>query len=224
MPAMVFAAGRGTRMRPLTDDRPKALVQVAGRALIDHALDQVAGLSPVVVNAHHHADLLEDHLAGRDVRVSREAVLLETGGGLRAARALLGPGPVMTINADMAWTGPRAADTLRAAWDPARMDGLLLLVGLERRAEPGRWAFAMDADGRLSRADNGLDYAGAGILRADALDRIEGPVFSLREAWPPMMDAGRLFGVIHPGGWADVGRPEAIAPAEAMLAAAEARA
>ena len=219
---MILAAGRGTRMRPLTDHRPKALVAVAGRALVDHALAQVRGADRVAVNAHHHADLLEAHLADHpNVRISREPVLLETGGGLRAALPLLGrPAAVLTINADMVWTGPRAIDTLRAAWDPARMDGLLLLTRIERRVEPGRWAFALDDSGRLSRDEAGWDYAGAGIVRTEGLAAVEADAFSLRELWAPMMAAGRLHGVVHPGGWMDVGRPEAVAAAERMLALA----
>ena len=220
MAAMVFAAGRGTRMRPLTDDRPKALVAVAGRALVDHALDQVEGCDPVVVNAHHHADRLAAHLARRRVTLSHEPALLETGGGLRAALPTLGPGPVMTINADVVWSGPRTRDTLLAAWDPDRMDGLLLLTRIARRVEAGRWAFTRDEDGRLRLAAGGWDYAGAGIVKTDGLSRIAAAAFSLREAWMPMMARRRLFGVVHPGGWVDVGRPEAVAEAEAMLAGA----
>lgn len=221
---MVFAAGRGTRMRPLTDDRPKALVRVAGRALIDHALDQVTGCAPVVANAHHHADMLAVHLEGHDVAVSREPDLLDTAGGLRAALPLLGldrdPGPALTINADMTWTGPRAADTLRSAWDPTLMEGLMLLVRLRRRVEAGRWAFALGADGRLTRAESGWDYAGAGVFDTGGLAALPSGAVSMRALWEPMLAAGRLFGVPHPGGWMDVGRPEAIGPAEAMLRAA----
>ena len=222
--AMVFAAGLGTRMRPLTDDRPKALVEVAGRALIDHALDQVEGPGPLVVNAHHFADRLRAHLAGRaDVTVVEERPApLETAGGLRHALPHLGPGPVLTMNADNVWTGPRARDTLLAAWDPDRMDGLLMLGRHAGPAEAGRWRFALQ-DGRAARAaegEDGYDYLGAGIFRTEGLAALPpGPV-SLRELWVPMLAAGRLGGVIHPGGWADVGRPGNVAPAEAMLAAA----
>ncbi|WP_308917072.1 nucleotidyltransferase family protein [Jannaschia sp. LMIT008] len=218
LPAMVFAAGLGTRMRPLTDDRPKAMVPVAGRPLIDHALDQVAGCTPVVVNVHHHPAPLRAHLADRDVTVSEEPDLLDTGGGLRHALPLLGGDPVLTMNADAAWTGPRAADTLRAAWDPARMDGLMLLTRLPRRLEAGRRAFAIAPDGRLSLAPDGYDYTGAGIFRTGGLaDLPPGPV-SLLRLWEGMLAAGRMFGVVHPGGWMDVGRPGNVAAAETMLA------
>lgn len=220
---MVLAAGLGRRMRPLTDDRPKALVEVAGRALIDHALEQVAGPGPLVVNAHHHADALRAHLAGRDLTLLEETPqLLDTGGGLRNALPHLGPGPVLTMNADNVWTGPRARDTLLAAWDPEAMDGLLLLGRHKGRAEAGRWKLDLDAAGRIFRTPNGYEYLGAGIFKTDGLAAMpEGP-FSLRDLWPAMMEADRLSGVVHPGQWVDVGRPENIAAAEALLATAPA--
>lgn len=220
LPAMVFAAGLGTRMRPLTDDRPKAMVMLAGRPLIDHALDQVAGAAPVVVNAHHHAPVLLDHLGRRDVIAIHESPdLLETGGGLRNALPHLGGGPVMTLNADAAWTGPRAIDTLRAAWRED-MEGLLLLVPRDRALGPAGGSFALQADGRVTRDADGLIYTGAGIVRTGGLDAIGARAFSLRELWWPMLDRGGLYGVVHPGHWADVGTPDGIAPAEAMLAGA----
>ncbi len=217
---MVFAAGLGSRMRPLTDDRPKALIPVAGRPLIEHALEQVTGCAPIVVNAHHHAAALVDRLAGRtDLNVRVEETRLETGGGLRAALPLLGSEPVLTINADAVWTGPGIRTTLEAAWDGIRMDGLLLLVQRERVAGETRGSFAMAPDGRLSWDTDALVHSGAGIVRTDGLaDFPEGP-FSLLDLWLRMLAAGRLYGVIHPGRWADVGTPEGIARAETMLAA-----
>ncbi|UWQ21615.1 nucleotidyltransferase family protein [Jannaschia sp. W003] len=222
--AMVFAAGLGTRMRPLTDDRPKAMVAVAGRPLIDHALEQVEGCAPVVVNAHHHAAALRAHLADRAgvTLVEERPLLLETGGGLRNALPHLGGGPVLTMNADNVWTGPRAAATLRAAWDPGAMDGLLLLGPIRGRAEAGRWKMALDGEGRIALAEEGLDYLGAGIVKTDGMGAMPDGPFSLRELWLPMIERGRLHGVVHPGGWADVGRPENIAAAEALLAGAPA--
>ncbi|WP_298429006.1 nucleotidyltransferase family protein [uncultured Jannaschia sp.] len=218
--AMVFAAGLGTRMRPLTNDRPKAMVEVAGRPLIDHALEQVVGAAPVAVNAHHFADRLAAHLAGRDLTLLREDPLLETGGGLRNARPVLGDGPVLTMNADAAWTGPTAIATLRAAWAPERMDGLLLLVPPDRAAGRIGADFGLEADGRVTRDARPFGYTGAGIVKTGGLDAVPDTVFSLWSLWQPMLEAGRLFGVEHPGGWADVGSPAGIAEAEAMLAAA----
>ena len=128
---MLFAAGFGTRMGELTRSRPKPLIPVAGRALLDHALDLAAGagLSRQVVNAHYLAEQVVAHLDGRGIPVAVETPeILDTGGGLRAALPLLGPGPVFTLNTDAVWTGPNPLVTLAGAWDPARMDALLLLM------------------------------------------------------------------------------------------------
>lgn len=217
---MVFAAGLGTRMRPLTNDRPKAMVAVAGRPLIDHALEQVSGPGPTVVNTHHFADALHTHLAQADVTLVHEApTLLETGGGLRNALPTLGDGPVLTMNADACWTGPRARDTLLNAWDAGTMDGLLLLVPQDRAIGQAGGSFALGPDGRLTRDAQGLVYTGAGIVKPERLREDPRDVFSLRDLWFNMMEQGRLFGTVHPGHWADVGTPEGITAAETMLAA-----
>ncbi len=216
--AMVFAAGLGTRMRPLTDDRPKALVEVAGRPLLDHALDQVWGAHPIVVNAHHFAPRIAAHLAGRDLILLHEAPdLLETGGGLKNALPHLPAGPILTTNSDSIWTGPRILQTLGTAWDDARMDGLLLLVPEGRAIGRGGRRFGLDGDGRMRLHDTGLIATGAAITRTGSVADDPRRVFSLLDVWLAMLAAGRLFGVEHPGHWADVGAPDRIAPAEAML-------
>ncbi len=218
-PVMLFAAGLGTRMATLTATRPKPLIPVAGRALIDHALDQVADAEPIVVNLHYRPDQIRAHLAQRpDIRFSAETdTILETGGGLKLALPLLGAGPVFTLNTDAVWTGPKALGQLAAAWDGARMDALLLLVPRARAVgHTGAGDFLMDADGRLTRGP-GLVYSGAQILRTEGLADIDDPVFSLNRLWNRMLAAGRLFGLVHPGGWCDVGRPECIPLAEQML-------
>ena len=221
---MIFAAGRGTRMGALTRDRPKPLIEVAGKPLIAHALAQAEACDAVrrvVVNAHYHADKLIAALAAwPDVQVAREAELLDTGGGLQAALPLLGDGPVYTLNADAVWTGPGALTTLAAAWDPARMEGVMLLVPPERMhgdTRPGD--FDLDRAGRL-RPGGHYRYTGAQILRTDRLRGFAPGQFSLWRLWQPMLEAGTLFGVIHPGAWCDVGHPAGIDAAEAMLEAA----
>lgn len=217
---MIFAAGRGTRMGPLTADRPKPMIAVAGRPLIDHALDLAQAIGPdrIVVNLHHRAEVLRSHLAGRAVHLSDESDLLrETGGGLRHALPLLGAGPVFTLNSDAVWTGSNPLRQLREAWDGARMDALLLLVPLARATgHTGRGDFAVGPDGQLTRAP-GLVYTGAQILRPDGLAAIPDKVFSLNLLWDRIGAAGRLFGVVHDGGWCDVGRPESLPLAEALL-------
>lgn len=219
---MLFAAGLGTRMGALTRDRPKPLIPVAGRALIDHALALAsgAGVARIVVNTHAHAALLRAHLQGRGVLLSHEPELLDTGGGLRAALPLLGAGPVATLNSDAVWTGPNPLRTLRQAWRAmAQPDAALLLLVPARRVHgrQGGGDFALDGAGRLSRGGD-LVYTGAQILPSGALDGMPPGAFSLNLVWDALAAQGRLFGTLHPGHWADVGHPAGIAAAEAMLA------
>ena len=222
-PLMLFAAGFGTRMKALTADRPKPLISVAGRALIDHALDvaKAAEVDRIVVNTHYRADQMAAHLAGRGVTISHEADrILETGGGLKAALPLLGDGPVAILNSDGIWTGANPLQTLSAAWDGARMEALLLLLPLQKtRAHGPKGDFRVDVDGRLSRGAGGEDhvYIGAQILKPDRLRAIPDDVFSLNRVWDQMIAAGTAFGVLHPGDWCDVGHPEGIAEAEPLL-------
>lgn len=220
-PLMIFAAGKGTRMAPLTDTRPKPLIEVAGRNLLDRALDmgRSAGAGRVVVNTHYLGQQIKDHLAGSDVAISDEAdLLLETGGGLRKALPLLGEGPVMTLNPDVIWTGPNPLAALRAAWDDRRMDALLMLVAHDRaRGRVGPGDFSLDAGGRISRKGDFV-YAGCQIIRTERLAEIGDEIFSLNRLWDLMIAEGRAYGIAHPGGWCDLGRPETIAMAEAMLA------
>lgn len=219
--ALLFAAGLGTRMRPLTDSRPKPLIKVAGTPLIDHALAQIAPLRlpRVVVNSHYRAEMLADHLAGRNIALSHETPeVLETGGGLKNALPLLGPGPVFTLNTDAVWRGPNPAEALRAVWDPTRMDALLLCVPPENSfGHKGSGDFLLDAQGRISRGP-GMVYSGLQIIKTDGLTAIRDRAFSMWALWQDMLAAGRMFGLSYDGQWCDVGYPDAIAIAEGMLA------
>ena len=215
---MLFAAGFGTRMGALTADKPKPLIEVAGKPLLDHALALTEGITTRVVNAHYRAEQIEAHLAGRDVLVSTERPdILDTGGGLRFALPFLGAQPVYTLNTDAIWNGPNALDLLAAAWDPVRMDALLLCVPITRAVgRKGGGDFARQADGQLTRGGD-LVYTGAQIVKTDGLAQIPEPVFSLNELWNAQAERGRLFGLIYPGLWCDVGHPEGIKLAEEML-------
>jgi len=223
-PLMLFAAGFGTRMGALTADRPKPLIPVAGQALIDHALALADAVEadPRVANLHYLGDQIARHLAGRGVALSWErGAILETGGGLRAARPLLGPGPVMTLNTDAVWTGQNPLAQLAAAWRDDAMDALLLLLpAAQARGHHGSGDFLLDSGRRLTRANGGAGavYLGAQIVRTETLLDIPDQVFSLNRIWDRMIADGRAFGLIHQGGWCDVGRPEGISEAEAMLA------
>lgn len=224
--AMIFAAGLGTRMGELTRTRPKPLIAVAGRPLLAHALalTRDAGVARTVVNLHAHPAQMRAWLAAEapEVALAEEPVLLETGGGLRAALPALGPGPVFTLNADMVWRGPNPLRTLAEAWEPGRMGALLCLVRREAaigHAGPGD--FIRGPDGRLARRGEAPGapyvYAGAQIIDPARLGEIPEQIFSLNRLWDLMLAEGRLFGVVHEGGWVDVGRPEGIALAEAEL-------
>ncbi|SDX41271.1 MurNAc alpha-1-phosphate uridylyltransferase [Ruegeria halocynthiae] len=219
--AMLFAAGFGTRMGALTKDRPKPLIKVSGRPLMDHTLDLVDALRPlrVVANLHYHADQLAVYLADRDVALSREEPhILETGGGLRAALPLLGSGPVFTLNSDAIWAGPNPLYLLRDHWNPDEMDALLMCVPVgQTLGHTGPGDFSQDSTGRISRG-TGLVYGGAQILKTDGLHRIEEDAFSLNVLWDQMLEQRRLFAMVYPGRWCDVGRPEGIELAEEMIA------
>lgn len=218
---MLFAAGFGTRMGALTQDRPKPLLPVGGRALLDHALDLAAPLnwSSIVVNAHFKADQIATHLANRpDIHLSVEhPMVLETGGGLRHALPLLGAGPVTTLNTDAVWAGPNPLALLRAAWNPDQMDALLLLVPGDRALGHTGHGDFIARNGRLRRGAGDI-YTGAQIIQTDLLPGIRQPAFSLNVVWDQMLATNRLFGLIYPGQWCDVGRPDCIPLAERMLA------
>ncbi|HEY6918899.1 MAG TPA: nucleotidyltransferase family protein [Tabrizicola sp.] len=221
-PLMVFAAGFGTRMGLLTKDRPKPLIPVAGKPLIDHALalGAEAGVTRTVVNTHYKADQMAAHLDGRGIAISHEPVILETGGGLKAALPLLGRGPVAILNSDGIWTGANPLGQLAKAWDPARMEALLLLLPLDRTLAHGpRGDFRLAADGRISRGQGGEDhvYIGAQIMDPRRVAATPEDVFSLNQPWTRMIAAGTAFGIVHDGGWCDVGHPEGIAEAERLL-------
>jgi MurNAc alpha-1-phosphate uridylyltransferase len=227
--AMVMAAGMGKRMRPLTASQPKPLVRVAGKPLIDYALDRLsdAGVGRVVVNVHYLADALEAHLKDRSkpaVTISDERdELLETGGGMVKAQDQLAD-PFFCLNADNIWLdGPRNAfHDLSARWNADEMDALLLVVPHSRAINfTGQGDFHMDAAGRLSRRITGrvapFIYTGIQLLSHRLLrDAPEGK-FSTNVLWSRAIEEGRLFGTSFTGQWFEVGTPDAIAPTEQAL-------
>ena len=230
--AMVLAAGIGTRMHPLTATRPKPLVEVAGKALIDHVLDRLAatGVERAVVNVHHFAEQMERHLAGRtkpQIVISDErGVLLGTGGGVTRALPQLGDAPFFHINSDTIWIDgvkPNLA-RLADAFDPAAMDALLLLAPTTGSiGYGGRGDFTMAADGRLRRRGERevapFVYAGAAILSPALFADAPQGEFPLTALFARAGEAGRLFGLRLEGLWMHVGTPDAIAAAEAAIRA-----
>lgn len=230
--AMVMAAGLGKRMLPLTAHTPKPLIDVGGKALIDHMLEHLsdAGIEQAVVNVHYLPEQVEAYLATRVHPVitfsDERGQLLETGGGMvKAWRDGLLPDPFFCVNSDNVWIDG-ARNTLldlSDGWDPARMDALLLIVPKERAFEHrGKGDFHLELDGRLRRRGPDEDlapfiYIGAQIVAHRLLrDAPSGP-FSTMLLWERAIAEGRLFGVVHAGEWFDLGTPEAIAPAEARL-------
>ena len=228
---MVMAAGLGKRMRPLTAAQPKPLVRVAGRALIDHALDRLrdSGVAKAVVNVHYLADALEAHVLGREtpaIVISDErAQLLETGGGLVKARdAGLLPDPFFCVNADSIWLdGPRNAFIdLSAQWDADRMDALLLVVPhacAHNFTGPGD--FYMDPVGRLKRKLQGrvapYIYTGIQLISHRLLRDSPGGAFSTNVLWDRAIEEGRLFGIVFTGQWLEVGEPRHVVATEGYL-------
>jgi MurNAc alpha-1-phosphate uridylyltransferase len=227
--AMVMAAGLGKRMRPLTAKQPKPLVRVAGKPLIDYALDRLAeaGVGRAVVNVHYMADALEAHLRERRspaIVISDErALLLETGGGLIKAQDHL-PDPFFCLNADNIWIdGPRDAfRELSARWNPEAMDALLLVVPHMRATNfAGEGDFHMDPMGLLSRRKSGriapFIYTGIQLVSHRLLRDAPDGKFSTNLLWNRAIEEGRLYGVSFGGLWFEVGTPQAIAPTEEAL-------
>lgn len=228
--AMVLAAGIGKRMRPLTATRPKPLVRVNGRALIDHSLDKLveAGVSRAVVNVHYLPGQIEAHLAQRSAPATvisdeREA-LLETGGGMVKALPLIDADPFFCLNSDNVWLdGPQNVfAALSEAWDPAKMDALLLLVNHARAFNyNGRGDFHLDPMGRITRRKPGrvapFIYTGIQIVSQRLLREAPEGAFSTGVLWDRAIAEGRLYGISHYGQWFEVGAPEMIAPTEAAL-------
>ena len=228
--AMVLAAGKGLRLRPITLSRPKPLVEVAGQAMLDGVLDRLAeaGVAEAVVNTHHLGHMIEGHLMSRKaprIRISREEALLETGGGVKKALPLLGSRPFYAINGDVIWRDGKtpALRRLAEAWDEEAMDVLLLLqptasaIGYE-----GKGDFVMDQLGNLRRRREGevapFLFAGLQILRHSLFaDTPDGP-FSLNLLYDRALATGRLRGLRHDGAWYHVGTPEDLARVEAALA------
>ncbi len=227
--AMVLAAGRGNRLRPLTETTPKPLIPVNGQPLIDRAIDRLAeaGVDQVTVNLHHLGDRIETHLKTRTtptIRLSPEDVLLDTGGGVRNALETLGVGPFFVVNGDVLWLNG-TEDTLRrlaAAWDDATMDGLLLVHStVDAHGYAGRGDFCVGPVGLLSRRPEGevspYLFTGVQILHPRLFATAPDGAFSLNLLYDRAIEDGRLFGLVHDGEWFHVGTPEGLAEAEAYM-------
>ena len=225
---MILAAGRGERMRPLTDAMPKPLIPVVGRSMLDRSMDRLVahGVRNIVVNVHHLGEQIAHRLDGR-ARIVHEDRLLETGGSVKNALPLLGGGPFFVLNGDGLWQdgADPMLSRMEAAWDPARMDALLLLHPLDTtvgREAKDRGDYFVDA-GNCARHRGTADaapYIFASVSVCDARlfhDSPDGP-FSLLKLWHRAQAEGRLHGIVHDGRWFHVGTPQALAAAERVLA------
>lgn len=219
-PVMIFAAGFGRRMGALTKDKPKPLVPVKGRALIDYAVDiaRESGAQTILVNLHYKHQMLADHLRDAPVQTRLELPdILETGGGLKAALPQLGAGPVVTINSDAIWQGENPIAALRARWQPERMEALLLCIERTRaHGHSGAGDFSLAENGCLQRGGN-LVYTGVQIIKTKGLMAIEQRAFSLNLLWAQMIERQGVYGAVYRGNWCDVGHPEGLACAQNML-------
>ncbi|MFC5315654.1 nucleotidyltransferase family protein [Azospirillum rugosum] len=228
--AMVMAAGLGLRMRPLTLERPKPLIPVIGKPMLDHALDRLeeAGVQTAVVNAHYKGEMIADHLKARTrpaIALSPEDTLLETGGGVKKALPLLGSSPIYVVNADILWLNGPSPTLARLArhWDPEAMDALLLLMATTKSVGyEGRGDYHMDPVGRLVRRGEmeiaPFVFAGVQIVKPElfAQNTPDG-AFSTNLIWDRAQEAGRLYGLAHDGLWFHIGTPAALQESEDLL-------
>ena len=222
--AMVLAAGLGTRMRPLTDHLPKPLIEVAGTALVDYALNwlEASAIDEVVVNSHYKFELLEAHLAKRThpaIHISREEPLLETGGGIKKALSLLGEEPFFSLNSDtICVDGPTPAlARMIAEWDDKNIDALLLVHPVsEAIGYQGNGDFFLHADGSLRRRQNEekAPFVFTGVQLVHPRLFIDSPdgAFSMNVLYNRGMGSDgalrRIKGLVHDGSWLHIGTPQ----------------
>ena len=227
---MVLAAGLGTRMRPLTNDRPKSLIMVAGRTLLDHAIDRFkdAGITTVIVNVHYKGQMVIDHLKKRtDVEIiiqDERDKLLDTGGALKKALPLFKGEPVFTYNSDSIWLESLGSNISRMAqrWDDAEMDCLMLMAPtFNSIGYDGRGDFMMDTLGRLARRQpqrvTPFAWPGVQIIHPRLIERGTGDAFSTNRLWDIAIEQGRLFGIRLDGKWMHIGTPDVKDEAEAFM-------
>jgi len=229
--AMIMAAGLGTRMRPLTLDRPKPLVEVRGKALIDHAVDRLvqAGVKMIVVNVHYHAEMLKAHLSKRrdvEIRFSEEHdTLLGTGGGIVKALPNFEGKPFFVHNSDSIWVEGigHALERMQLIWNPDEMDALLMLASMVTALGfEGTGDFLLDAEGHIARVQEArvspFAYPGVQIVHPRIFDNAPSGAFSMNLLWDRAIEKGRLYGMRLDGVWMHVGTAEAVKEAEDFLA------
>ena len=209
---MLFAAGFGSRMQPLTADLPKPLISVAGRSLLDRTLELAwaGGISKIVVNTHYLGHKIRDSLKNKPVTVVHEKKILNTGGGLKNARSHFEGPAVFTSNGDAVWSGPNPFKVLTQHWQDG-CEALLLCASVGQvhgHAEPGD--FSVTEDGTVTRGGDWV-YLGVQIIQLGAVESIADEAYSLNLVWDQLIARGTLRTAIYTGQWCDIGRPENIA-------------
>ena len=216
--AMIFAAGFGTRMAPLTTEFPKPMVPVKGRPMIAWTIEMLraAGIKTIVANTHYLHEKIEPFLIGENIRISREIPdILDTGGGLKNALPLLGPGPVITINPDAIWLGDNPIRQLMDGWRN-NLSALLMVVSAKSAfGSTGIGDFSLE-NGQIHRMGPYV-YGGAQIIRTDSLTQIPDKAFSLNLYWDHLSANGGIHGLVYDGAWCDTGHPEGVRIAEGLL-------
>lgn len=229
--AMILAAGKGMRMRPLTLEKPKPLLEVGGKPMLDHVLDAcvAAGVARGVINSYYKGAMIEAHVAARQdmaITLSREDELLDTGGGVKRALPHLGTDPIFVINSDLPWQdGPvPALQRLAKAFDPTKMDALLLLMplGQARGFKNAAGDFFMDADGRLRRfgtqPPRPYVFVAVQIIKPELYLSVAAKIFSNNLLWDEAESKGRLYGLVHDGACFHIGTPQDFNEANQLLA------
>ena len=227
--AMVLAAGLGLRMRPLTDTRPKPMIEVLGRTMLDRVLDhlEIAGVTDCVVNTHYLGEVIAKHLAGRTdprIAISHEDTLLDTGGGVARALPKLGAEPFFAVNADVVWLDGHSPALLRLAraWDGEKMDACLMVHSTVRAiGYDGQGDFTLDPLGTVKRRRENrvapFVFTGVQMLHPRLFDGAPQGAFSLNRLYDRAEEAGRLFAIVHDGEWFHVGTPDSLAEAEIAM-------
>lgn len=217
---MLFGAGFGSRMGDLAKTTPKPLISVAGKPLVDHAIEiaHEAKIENIAINTHYLAEQIQDHFLGTGIKVVHEvSTILETGGGLKNTLSILGTDPVITMNTDAVWRGNNPINELLSHWKPIEADALLLLCEPSRTHGHEGGDFTLDDQGAISRGGRFV-YTGLQIIKTDALSQIKQTAFSISKLWDISVKSGTLKGHVYSGDWCDVGHPEGINIAERILA------
>ena len=221
--SVIFTAGFGTRMHPITKDIPKPLVRVGEKTLLDHTLELAknGNVKHFYLNTHHLADQIEKHVEGKkNIKLNFETPrILETGGGLKAISPQLNTPIIFTSNVDSIWKGPNPYNVLRKHWNSIKMDCLILLIPLKNAIGYSKLGdFKKAKNGLIKRSNkSGLIYSGIQLIKHELTRKNKKTIFSLNETWDELIKEEKLYGTIYNGNWADVGSIDNLNKAKKLL-------